>query len=192
MRRSHRCGNIFAKKWRRTCFEHRCPEGVCPMRSYERYSPHHRRRGRAAFRRGRSIFDAARMNGIPIPTLCHQQNETPVGVCRVCLVEAGGRVLTASCVRPAENGMKVSTNRPRWCRLGGRGRAADGGPSQPRARGSGKPGIASWRPSPRTKASRESRFAHRLSPRGQDDSSLRDRGGSRSVHSVRPLHSRMR
>lgn len=59
---------------------------------------------------GTTVFDAARMNGIAIPTLCHQQNETPVGVCRVCLVEAGGRVLAASCVRPAENGMVVSTN----------------------------------------------------------------------------------
>ena len=28
---------------------------------------------------GTTVFDAARMNGIPIPTLCHQQNETPVG-----------------------------------------------------------------------------------------------------------------
>ncbi len=59
---------------------------------------------------GTTVFDAARMNGIAIPTLCHQQNETPVGVCRVCVVEAGGRVLTASCVRPAENGMVVATN----------------------------------------------------------------------------------
>lgn len=58
---------------------------------------------------GTSVFDAARMNGVEIPTLCHQQNETPVGVCRVCVVEAGGRVLTASCVRPAENGMVVQT-----------------------------------------------------------------------------------
>jgi CRP-like cAMP-binding protein/Fe-S-cluster-containing dehydrogenase component len=56
-----------------------------------------------------SVFDAARMNGVPIPTLCHLQNETPVGVCRVCLVEAGGRVLTASCVRPVDPGMKVDT-----------------------------------------------------------------------------------
>lgn len=57
-----------------------------------------------------SIFDAARVNGIAIPTLCHLQNETPVGVCRLCVVEAGGRVLTASCVRQVENGMKVVTN----------------------------------------------------------------------------------
>ena len=54
------------------------------------------------------------MNGIPIPTLCHQQNETPVGVCRVCVVDVkGGRVLAASCVRPAENNMVVSTNTDR-------------------------------------------------------------------------------
>jgi CRP-like cAMP-binding protein/Fe-S-cluster-containing dehydrogenase component/ferredoxin len=58
---------------------------------------------------GTSVFDAARLNGIAIPTLCHQQNETPVGVCRVCVVDVGGRVLTASCVRPAENGMVVNT-----------------------------------------------------------------------------------
>src|SRR5580700_11038718 len=62
---------------------------------------------------GTTVFDAARMNGIAIPTLCHQQNETPVGVCRVCIVEAGGRVLTASCVRPVENGMVVATNSER-------------------------------------------------------------------------------
>jgi CRP-like cAMP-binding protein/Fe-S-cluster-containing dehydrogenase component len=59
---------------------------------------------------GTSVFDAARMNGVAIPTLCHLQNETPVGVCRLCVVEAGGRVLSASCVRPAEAGMKVVTN----------------------------------------------------------------------------------
>jgi CRP-like cAMP-binding protein/NAD-dependent dihydropyrimidine dehydrogenase PreA subunit len=59
---------------------------------------------------GTSVFDAARMNGIAIPTLCHLQNETPVGVCRLCVVDTGARVLSASCVRPVEPGMKVSTN----------------------------------------------------------------------------------
>src|ERR1700692_4938965 len=59
---------------------------------------------------GTSVFDAARVNGIPIPTLCHLQNETPVGVCRLCVVDTGARVLTASCVRPVEPGMKVVTN----------------------------------------------------------------------------------
>src|SRR5580765_582114 len=58
---------------------------------------------------GTTVFDAARMNGIPIPTLCHQQNENPVGVCRVCVVDVGARVYAASCIRPAEPGMNVKT-----------------------------------------------------------------------------------
>ena len=59
---------------------------------------------------GTSVFDAARMNGTAIPTLCHLQNEIPVGVCRLCVVDTGARVLTASCVRLVEPGMKVVTN----------------------------------------------------------------------------------
>src|SRR6202795_1448973 len=57
-----------------------------------------------------TVFDAARMNGINIPTLCHLQNQTPVGVCRLCVVDTGARVLAASCVRPVEPGLKVVTN----------------------------------------------------------------------------------
>src|SRR4029077_16973298 len=57
-----------------------------------------------------TVFDAARMEGIAIPTLCHLQNETPVGVCRLCVVDTGARVLAASCVRPVEPGMKVVAN----------------------------------------------------------------------------------
>jgi len=59
---------------------------------------------------GTSVFDAARMNGIAIPTLCHLQSQTPVGVCRLCVVDTGARVLSASCVRPVEPGMQVLTN----------------------------------------------------------------------------------
>jgi CRP-like cAMP-binding protein/Fe-S-cluster-containing dehydrogenase component len=59
---------------------------------------------------GTTIFDAARMNGVPIPTLCHQQNENPVGVCRVCVVDVGARVYAASCIRQAEPNMVVKTN----------------------------------------------------------------------------------
>jgi CRP-like cAMP-binding protein/Fe-S-cluster-containing dehydrogenase component len=59
---------------------------------------------------GTSVYDAARLNGIAIPTLCHLQSQTPVGVCRLCVVDTGARVLTAACVRPVEPGMKVSTN----------------------------------------------------------------------------------
>ena len=59
---------------------------------------------------GTTVFDAARMQGISIPTLCHLQNETPVGVCRLCVVDTGARVLAASCVRPVEPGLNVVTN----------------------------------------------------------------------------------
>lgn len=59
---------------------------------------------------GTTIFDAARLSGIAIPTLCHQQNENPVGVCRVCVVDLGQKVYAASCIRQAEAGMAVKTN----------------------------------------------------------------------------------
>src|SRR5215472_17548325 len=59
---------------------------------------------------GTTVFDAARMQGIAIPTLCHLQNETPVGVCRLCVVDTGTRVLSAACVRPVEPGLKVVSN----------------------------------------------------------------------------------
>lgn len=59
---------------------------------------------------GTTIFDAARQLGIPIPTLCHQQNQTPVAVCRVCVVEVrGARVYPAACIRPVEPEMEVAT-----------------------------------------------------------------------------------
>ena len=64
---------------------------------------------------GTTIFDAARVNGISIPTLCHQQNENPVGVCRVCVVDVGQRVYAASCIRQAEPGMTVKTNTDAVC-----------------------------------------------------------------------------
>jgi CRP-like cAMP-binding protein/ferredoxin/MinD superfamily P-loop ATPase len=121
---------------------------------------------------GTTVFDAARMHGIPIPTLCHQQNETPVGVCRVCVVDVGGRVLAASCVRPAEDKMVVSTNSEKVRR----------------ARRTLVELLMADHPSPcaRQRQSndceletlahlegiREPRFPRRLSPRGQDNSSL--------------------
>jgi CRP-like cAMP-binding protein/Fe-S-cluster-containing hydrogenase component 2/ferredoxin len=59
---------------------------------------------------GTTIIDAARRLDIDIPTLCHAQHQTPVGVCRVCTVEVtNNRVLAAACVRPAEDGMVVAT-----------------------------------------------------------------------------------
>lgn len=56
-----------------------------------------------------TIFEAAQKCGVVIPTLCHQQNEKPVGVCRMCVVDIGQRVFAASCVRLIEPGMQVKT-----------------------------------------------------------------------------------
>ncbi len=58
---------------------------------------------------GTTVWDAAKQNGVEIPVLCHDPRLKPVGVCRLCVVDVGGRVFAASCVRPCENGMKVDT-----------------------------------------------------------------------------------
>ncbi|MEE8191105.1 MAG: formate dehydrogenase subunit alpha [Gemmatimonadales bacterium] len=58
---------------------------------------------------GTTIWDAARQAGIEIPVLCHDPRLRPVGVCRVCVVDVGERVLAASCVREASDGMNVVT-----------------------------------------------------------------------------------
>ena len=46
----------------------------------------------------------------PDPDACHQQNQTPVGVCRVCVVDVGARVYAAACIRECDPGMVVKTN----------------------------------------------------------------------------------
>jgi formate dehydrogenase major subunit len=58
---------------------------------------------------GTTIYTAAKDAGIDIPVLCHDERYDPVGVCRMCAVDVGGRVLAAACVRPCEDGMEVKT-----------------------------------------------------------------------------------
>ena len=61
--------------------------------------------------RGDTILEVARKNDIYIPTLCWMEGLTPIGSCRMCVVEVEGspKLLTA-CTSPAENGMKVHTH----------------------------------------------------------------------------------
>jgi len=61
---------------------------------------------------GTTIWTAARDAGIDIPVLCHDERYDPVGVCRMCVVDVGGRVYAAACVRPCEDGMEVKTATP--------------------------------------------------------------------------------
>jgi formate dehydrogenase major subunit len=62
---------------------------------------------------GTTVWEATKVAGIDIPVLCHHEKMRPVGVCRMCVVDTGGRVLAASCVRPCEDGMRVETASPK-------------------------------------------------------------------------------
>ncbi len=61
---------------------------------------------------GYTLLQAARENGIPIPTLCYHEALLPYGACRLCLVELvspRGSRLVASCAYPCEEGLQVRT-----------------------------------------------------------------------------------
>jgi len=60
-----------------------------------------------------TILEACRAQGIDIPTLCHGQTLTPEGVCRLCVVDTEGRVLTPSCSAKVAQGMTVWTENER-------------------------------------------------------------------------------
>ena len=42
---------------------------------------------------GTTVLGAAKQLGIDIPVLCHDDRYDPVGVCRMCVVDVGARVL---------------------------------------------------------------------------------------------------
>ena len=65
---------------------------------------------------GTTIYDAAKQVGVDIPVLCHNERYDPVGVCRMCVVDTGGRAFGAACVRPCEDGMVVKTSTPQVVR----------------------------------------------------------------------------
>jgi [NiFe] hydrogenase diaphorase moiety small subunit len=57
------------------------------------------------------IVEAARENGIYIPTLCNIQGVKPRGSCRICTVLVNGRPMTA-CTTPVTMGMDIKNNTP--------------------------------------------------------------------------------
>jgi len=59
---------------------------------------------------GKTILEAARANGIYIPTFCYHEKLSPIGSCRLCLVEVNGydKPMT-SCTTPALAGITVTT-----------------------------------------------------------------------------------
>ena len=59
---------------------------------------------------GKTLLEAARENGIDIPTICFHEATTANAVCRICVVEVEGqRVLQPACIVRAANQMKVQT-----------------------------------------------------------------------------------
>jgi bidirectional [NiFe] hydrogenase diaphorase subunit len=63
---------------------------------------------------GASLLEACCAAGVRLPTLCHLEGLTPVGACRLCLVEVEGspRPLPA-CASAAAEGQAVRTDTPR-------------------------------------------------------------------------------
>ena len=67
-----------------------------------------------AIEAGATILQAAREEGIAIPTLCYLEGLSPAAACRMCLVEVEGiNKLLPACVTEVAEGMVVHTNTPR-------------------------------------------------------------------------------
>ncbi len=60
---------------------------------------------------GKTVVEAARDNGVYIPTLCNFPGVPPKGSCRMCTVKVNNRFMT-SCTTPAAAGMEVESNIP--------------------------------------------------------------------------------
>jgi bidirectional [NiFe] hydrogenase diaphorase subunit len=70
--------------------------------------------------KGNSVLDTALAYGTCIPHLCHMPNFTPLGACRLCIVEVvknGRAKVTTSCTLDVEDGMVVVTNSDKIRRL---------------------------------------------------------------------------
>jgi predicted molibdopterin-dependent oxidoreductase YjgC len=62
---------------------------------------------------GETILNAAGRNGITIPTLCHHKDLSPVGSCRLCMVEIEKwRGQVAACTTVVAEGMNIQTETP--------------------------------------------------------------------------------
>jgi bidirectional [NiFe] hydrogenase diaphorase subunit len=65
-------------------------------------------------RADQTIMEVARENGIFIPALCNLDGLTPIGACRLCLVEIKGTTkLLPACVTMVEEAMEVTTDSER-------------------------------------------------------------------------------
>ena len=64
-------------------------------------------------KKGETILNIARQNGIYIPTMCYISKTTPCASCRMCVVEAEGvEGFVLSCNTPPTEGIEITTNTP--------------------------------------------------------------------------------
>jgi len=64
-------------------------------------------------REGQTILEVCRENGINIPTLCHDEQLEPAGVCWVCVVDVRDYGLVTSCDTRVADGMVIETGNER-------------------------------------------------------------------------------
>ncbi len=65
-------------------------------------------------KRGQTVLEVFRDNGIQVPTLCYHPKMPPYGGCRLCIVEIENmRGLPPSCTTPAADGMVIHTHTER-------------------------------------------------------------------------------
>lgn len=58
---------------------------------------------------GKTVLEAARENGVYIPTLCNFEGVAPKGACRMCTIKINNRYMT-SCTTPAAAGMEIEND----------------------------------------------------------------------------------
>lgn len=69
-------------------------------------------------RKGQTVLEVCRDNGMHVPTLCYHPKMPPYGGCRLCVVEIQNmRGFPTSCTTPAAEGMNVSTRTEHLLRL---------------------------------------------------------------------------
>jgi [NiFe] hydrogenase diaphorase moiety small subunit len=59
--------------------------------------------------RGQYLVEAAKENGIYIPTLCNYPGVKPKGSCRICTIRVNGKFMTA-CTTPVAEGMNIEND----------------------------------------------------------------------------------
>lgn len=68
--------------------------------------------------KGKTILQVAKENGIYIPTLCYHEKLSPIGACRLCIVEIEGyEEPQPACQQVVQEGMVIRTNSERLYQL---------------------------------------------------------------------------